>query len=107
MGTVSIATKLKFEVFDVYDRMETKVCPIGAAHCDVMGLLRAPDQSQRHEILFDGAVCGYLTIRATKVECVCVCVHMCVCVYVITCVCPCVYMCVCVFVSSCLATKVL
>ena len=100
MGTVSIATKLKFEVFDVYDRMETKVCPIGAAHCDVMGLLRAPDQSQRHEILFDGAVCGYLTIRATKVVWVCTCLHMrvCVCVYayVLTCVCVCVLMCVCV-----------
>ena len=67
MGTVSMGTKLKFEVFDVYDRMETKVCPIGAAHCEVMGLLRAPDQSQRHEILFDGSVCGYLTIRATQV----------------------------------------
>jgi len=67
MGSVTMATRLKFEVFDVYDRAETKVCPIGAAQCQVMSLLRAPDQSQRLEVLFDGAVCGYLTIRATKV----------------------------------------
>ena len=63
-----MATKLKFEVFDVYDRQETKVCPIGQAHCQVMGLLRSPDQSQRHDIIFDGAVCGYLTIKASKVR---------------------------------------
>lgn len=68
MGSVSMGTKLKFEVFDVYDRRETKVCPIGQAHCQVMGLLRSPDQSQRHDIIFDGSVCGYLTIKASKVS---------------------------------------
>ena len=68
MGSVAMATKLKFEVFDVYDRQETKVCPIGQAHCQVMGLLRSPDQSQRHDIIFDGSVCGYLTIKASKVS---------------------------------------
>ncbi len=63
-----MATKLKFEIFDVYDRKETKVCPIGAAQCQVMDLLRSPDQSQRHEILFDRSTCGYLTVKATKVS---------------------------------------
>ncbi|XP_064405086.1 inositol polyphosphate-4-phosphatase type I A-like [Halichondria panicea] len=66
MGSVAMATKLKFEIFDVYDRKETKVCPIGAAQCQVMDLLRSPDQSQRHEILFDRSTCGYLTVKATK-----------------------------------------
>lgn len=68
MGSVAMATKIKFEIFDVYDRKETKVCPIGAAQCQVMDLLRSPDQSQRHEILFDGSVCGYLTVKASKVS---------------------------------------
>ncbi len=68
MGSVAMATKLKFEIFDVYDRKETKVCPVGAAQCRVMDLLRSPDQSQRHEILFDGSACGYLTVKATRVS---------------------------------------
>lgn len=65
-GSVSMATHLKFEVFDVYDRKESKMCPIGLAQSKVMELIRSPNQSQRLDITFDGGTCGYLHIKAWK-----------------------------------------
>lgn len=67
-GSVSMATQLKFEVFDVYDRRESQMCPIGQSQCRVQDLVQAPNQQQRLEILFDGAVCGYLTVNVMKVR---------------------------------------
>ena len=63
-----MATKLKFEVFDVYDRKEHKMNPIGQAQCRVMDLLMSVEQVQRLEIVYDGAICGYLTVRAWRVS---------------------------------------
>ena len=63
-----MATQLKFEVFDVYDRRESQMCPIGQSHCRVQDLVQAPNQQQRLEILFDGSVCGYLTVHVMKVH---------------------------------------
>lgn len=70
VGSVSMATKLKFEVFDVFDRKEHKMNPIGQAQCKVMELLMSVEQIQRLQILFDGVVCGFLTVRAWRVSCV-------------------------------------
>ena len=33
-----------------------------------MELIRAPDKTQRLEIMFDNAICGYLHVRAWKVS---------------------------------------
>lgn len=68
VGSVSISTKLKFEVFDVYNRKEHKMNPVGQAQCLVMDLLRSVDRVQRLQIVYDGAVCGYLTVRAWRVS---------------------------------------
>lgn len=65
-----MATQLKFEVFDVYDRRESQMCPIGQSQCQVQDLVQAHNQQQRLEILFDEAVCGYLTVHVMKVSCV-------------------------------------
>ena len=67
MGSISLGTWLKFEVFDVYDRQASKMCPIGQTQCHVMELIRSPNQQQRLEVIFDGGVCGYLVVRACKV----------------------------------------
>lgn len=77
-----MATQLKFEVFDVYDRRESQMCPIGQCQCLVKNLIQTQNQHQRLEILFDEAVCGYLTVQVLKVwrvrACVCVFVmYMC------------------------------
>lgn len=66
-GSVSMATQLKFEVFDVYDRRESQMCPIGQCQCLVQELVQARNQQKRLEILFDGAVCGYLTAHVMQV----------------------------------------
>ena len=63
-----MATQLKFEVFDVYDRRESQMCPIGQSQCRVQDLVQVPSQQQRLEILFDGAVCGYLTVNVIQVN---------------------------------------
>ena len=52
----------------MYDRKEHKMCPIGQALCQVMELLMTVEQVQRLEIVYDGAVCGYLTVRAWRVS---------------------------------------
>lgn len=83
---MSLQTLIKFEIFDVYDRPESKVgvacitmggancliflqmCPIGQAQCSVMDIMKARDRSCRLDILFDNAICGYLHIRAWKVS---------------------------------------
>lgn len=67
-GSVSMATQLKFEVFDVYDRRESQMCPIGQSQCQVQDLVQTQNQRKRLEILFDGAVCGYLTAHVLKVK---------------------------------------
>ncbi len=67
-GSVSMATQIKFEVFDVYDRRESHMCPIGQSQCRVQDLVQVPSQQQRLEILFDGAVCGYLTVNVIQVS---------------------------------------
>lgn len=63
-----MATQLKFEVHDVFDRKEHKMKPIGQAHCSVMELLMSVEQIQRLEIKYNGAICGYLTLRAWRVN---------------------------------------
>ena len=63
-----MATQIKFEVFDVYDRRESQMCPIGQSQCRVQDLVQTPSQQQRLEILFDGAVCGYLTVNVIQVR---------------------------------------
>ena len=68
MGSVSMATNLKFEVFDVFNRKEHQMNPIGQAQCKVMELLMTMEQIQRLPILFDEAICGYLTVRAWRVS---------------------------------------
>ena len=67
-GSVSMATQIKFEVFDVYDRRESQMCPIGQSQCRVQDLVQTPSQQQRLEILFDEAVCGYLTVNVIQVR---------------------------------------
>ncbi len=68
VGTVSMATNLKFEVFDMFNRKEQKMNPIGQAQCKVMELLMSVKLVQRLEIKYDGAVYGYLTVRAWRVS---------------------------------------
>ena len=43
-----------------------QMCPIGQAQGQVMDLVRAPGQTQRLEIKFDGSICGYLHVRAWR-----------------------------------------
>lgn len=68
VGSVSMATNLKFEVFDVFNRKEHRMNPIGQAQCKIMELLMTMEQIQRLPILYDEAICGYLTIRAWRVR---------------------------------------
>lgn len=68
VGTVSMATNLKFEVFDMFNRKEQKMNPIGQAQCKVMELLMSVKLVQRLEIKYDGAVYGYLTVRAWRAK---------------------------------------
>jgi len=42
------------------------MCPIGKAQSQVMELIRAPGQSQRLEVNFNGGICGYLHVRAWR-----------------------------------------
>ncbi len=63
VGSVFMATRLKFEVFDVFNRREHKMNPIGQAQCQVKDLLMSVEQVQRLEILYDEAIYGYLTVR--------------------------------------------
>ncbi len=63
-----MATRLKFEVYDVYNRKEHSMNPIGHAQCKVMELLMSVEQVQRLEIIYDEAICGYLTVRAWRVS---------------------------------------
>jgi hypothetical protein len=63
-----MATNLKFEVYDVFNRKEQKMNPIGQAQCKVMELLMSIQQVQRLEIKYDGAVYGFLTVRAWRVR---------------------------------------
>jgi inositol polyphosphate-4-phosphatase len=67
-ASVSLQTLIKFEVFDVYDRPESKMCPIGQTQCSVMDIVKAPGQCCKLDIQFDNATCGYLHIRAWKSE---------------------------------------
>jgi inositol polyphosphate-4-phosphatase len=64
-GSVSLHTRIKFEVFDKH---ESKMCPIGQATCTVMDIIKAPDTCCRLEVKFDDGTCGYLHIRAWKSE---------------------------------------
>ena len=68
MGSVSMATNLKFEVFDMFNRKEQKMNPIGQAQCKVMELLMSLQQVLRLEIKYNGAVCGFLTVKAWRVS---------------------------------------
>ena len=63
-----MATMLKFEVFDVFNRKQHKMNPIGQAQCEVKQLLMSMEQIMRLEVLYDGVVCGYLTVRAWRVS---------------------------------------
>ena len=62
-GTASMATNLKFEVFDVYDKVDSKMVPMGQAQCKLMDLVRTINQSLRLEIVFNGSTCGFLHIK--------------------------------------------
>lgn len=68
MGSVSMATNLKFEVFDMFNRKEQKMNPIGQAQCKVMELLMSLQQVLRLEIKYNGAVCGFLTVKAWRAK---------------------------------------
>lgn len=68
VGSVSMATQLKFEVFDVVNRKEHKMNPIGQAQCQVMQLFMSAELIQRLEIVYDNATCGYLILRAWRVR---------------------------------------
>ena len=68
VGSVSMATMLKFEVFDVFNRKEHQMNPIGQAQCEVKELLMSMEQVMRLPVLYDGAICGYLTVRAWRVR---------------------------------------
>ncbi len=68
VGSVSMATRLKFEVFDVYDQKDHKMNAIGQAQCQVMELLMSMEQVLRLEVIFDNATCGYLIVRAWRVS---------------------------------------
>ena len=62
-----MATRLKFEVFDVYDQKDHKMTAIGQAQCQVMELLMSVEQVLRLDVIYDGATCGYLIARAWRV----------------------------------------
>ena len=63
-----MATRLKFEVFDVYDQKDHKMNAIGQAQCQVLGLLMSVEQVLRLEVIYDGATCGYLIVKAWRVS---------------------------------------
>ena len=83
-GSVSLSTRIKFEVFDKHEskvRMWlivgvvlscsvscSQMCPIGQATCTVLDIIKAPDTCCRLEVKFNNAACGYLHIRAWKVR---------------------------------------
>lgn len=47
----------------MYNRNEHKMNLIGQAQCSVKDLLMSGEQVHRLEILHDGAIYGYLTVR--------------------------------------------
>lgn len=63
-----MATRLKFEVFDVYNQKEHKMNAIGQAQCQVMELLMSVEQVLRIEVMYDGGICGYIIVRAWRVR---------------------------------------
>ena len=63
-----MATCLKFEVFDVYNQKEHKMNAIGQVQCQVMELFMSVEQVLRLEVMYDGAICGYLIVRAWRVR---------------------------------------
>ena len=68
VGSVCMTTCLKFEVFDVYNQKEHKMCAIGQVQCQVMELLMSAEQVVRLEVKYDGATSGYIIVRAWRVR---------------------------------------
>ncbi|XP_019863241.1 PREDICTED: type I inositol 3,4-bisphosphate 4-phosphatase-like [Amphimedon queenslandica] len=68
-GSIYTATQLKFDVFDVCNREEGMMRPLGQCQCTVQELIRQTDKLHRFEIKYDDIPSGYLLIK-TKINCV-------------------------------------